>query len=150
MLTDIRIRNLKPRPIVYRRADSLGLCIEVRPTGLKSWRFRYRYAGKPNMIGLGEYPAVTLADARVRRDEARRLLASGVDPATQRKVEQRQARLAAVSTFGKVAEEWLSKQPFAPVTRAKAQWMFELASALRDRPISELTPPEVLDVLSAT
>lgn len=147
MLTEIKIRNLKPRAKTYRLADSNGLCIEVRPVGSKSWRYRYRHAGKANMLGLGGYPAVALAEARARRDEARRLLVAGVDPAMERKEEKRAARLAAASTFGKIAEEWLSKQSFAEVTRLKAQWMLNLASALRDRPITELTPPEVLDVL---
>ncbi|HET8700844.1 MAG TPA: integrase arm-type DNA-binding domain-containing protein [Nitrococcus sp.] len=146
-MTDTKIRTLKPRSATYRVADGNGLCIEVRSTGSKSWRYRYRHAGKANMLGLGEYPAVSLAEARARRDEASRLLAAGVNPAMERKVERRDAKRAAANTFGKIADEWLIKQPFADVTRAKAKWMFELASALRDRSIAELTPPEVLDVL---
>lgn len=147
MLTDTKIRNLKPRSKSYRKADAAGLCIEVSTTGSKYWRYRYRCAGKPNMISLGEYPAVTLAEARARRDEARRLLAAGVDPSEQRKAGKRAAKIATRRTFGRIAAEWLDKQPFAPVTRAKAIWMLELAPELRDRPIADISPPEVLTVL---
>jgi hypothetical protein len=59
-LTDTRLRALKPRPRLYRVADRDGLCIEVRTTGARLWRFRYRYAGKAQMVGLGEYPSVGL------------------------------------------------------------------------------------------
>ncbi len=147
MLTDVKLRNLKPRASIYRVADSGGLCIEVRPSGAKLWRFRYRHVGKASMLTLGEYPVTTLAEARAQRDEARRTLAGGVDPGAQRKLERHAAKLAAASTFGKVAAEWLDKRPFAEVTRYKALWMFELASALRDRPIADISPPEVLTVL---
>ncbi|WP_343123022.1 Arm DNA-binding domain-containing protein [Xanthomonas sp. GPE 39] len=64
MLTDTKIRGLKPKDRVYRVADSNGLCIEVRSTGAKLWRYRYRYSGKASMAPMGEYPAVSMAEAR--------------------------------------------------------------------------------------
>lgn len=147
MLTDIKIRALKPRDKPYRELDGNNLYIEVRPTGRKFWRWRFRYLGRPDMLPLGEYPMISLAMARVLRDKQDRLLATGIDPAAQRKEQKRQAKRVIANTFGKIADEWLAKQPFAEVTKAKALWMLGLASALRDRPISELTPPDVLDVL---
>ena len=71
MLTDTKLRALKPRESVFRIADAGGLCVEVRPTGSRLWRFRYRYSGKARMLALGEYPTVSLMEARSKRDEAR-------------------------------------------------------------------------------
>src|SRR5262245_23932390 len=116
MLTDTKLKALKPREKLYRVADSGGLCIEVRPTGSKLWRYRYRYMGVPKMLGFGEYPTIPLAGradpksgrwidgARDRRDEARRLLADGIDPSAQRKEDDRQKRLSATNTFEAVAK----------------------------------------------
>lgn len=81
MLTDTRLRSLKPRNSVFRIADTNGLCIEMRPAGSKIWRYRYRFAGKANMLTVGEYPAVSLEEARAERDKARALLKGGADPA---------------------------------------------------------------------
>lgn len=67
MLTDTKLRNLKPREALFRLADTNGLCIEVRPTGSKIWRYRYRFAGKANMLTVGAYRAVSLAEARAER-----------------------------------------------------------------------------------
>lgn len=80
MLTDTKLRALKPKDAVYRVADANGLCIEVRPTGARLWRYRYRFAGKASMAGLGEYPAMSLAEARAARDKARAVLGFVVRP----------------------------------------------------------------------
>lgn len=79
MLTDTAIRQPKRAASLYR-SDRHGLCIEVTPKGAQHWRFRYRWAGKAKMISLGSYPFVTLAQARDRSFEARRLLANGQNP----------------------------------------------------------------------
>lgn len=71
MLTDTKLRSLKPQSKVYRLADANGLCVEVRPSGARIWRYRYRFAGKANMLTIGDYPAVSLAEARAERDKAR-------------------------------------------------------------------------------
>lgn len=80
MLTDAKIRALKPREASFRVADSNGLCIEVRPTGSKAWRYRYRYAGKPSIVTIDEYPAMSLMQARTERDKLRMLLRGGRQP----------------------------------------------------------------------
>lgn len=77
MLTDTRLRTSKPKATLYRIADRNGRCIEVRPNGSRIWRYRYRYAGKASMVGLGEYPAVSLAEARAERDRLRVLVKGG-------------------------------------------------------------------------
>lgn len=77
MLTDTQIRSLKPREKTYRIADHNGLCIEVRPSGSKLWRYRYRFDGKASMLSLGEYPNVSLSEARKARDEAKQLIFNG-------------------------------------------------------------------------
>ena len=74
MLTDTKVRTLKPRASAYRLADTNGLCIEVRPSGAKAWRYRYRHGGKPSIITMAEYPAMGLAEARAERDRLRALV----------------------------------------------------------------------------
>lgn len=148
-LTDTKIRWLKPRPAVYR-ADMLGLCIEVRPTGFKAWRFRYRFGGKGRMLDLGTYPQMSLQDARKERDRQRDLVAKGSDPADVRRQDKALALASADDSFEAIAREWMQRMAkWAPVTRAKALWLFETYAFpwIGKRPIRELTPPEMLVVL---
>lgn len=107
MLTDKALRALKPRDNLYRVADSAGLCVEVAPTGSKLWRYRYRFAGRAKMLSMGSWPEVSLAEARERRGDARRLLNQGVDPSASRQSDKLRAKVAADNTFKAVAEEWL-------------------------------------------
>lgn len=112
MLTDAKLRVLKPRQSVYRIADGQGLAIEVRTTGARLWRFRYRFSGIANMLSLGEYPGVSLIEARKRRDAARVLLGDGVDPSMQRKADDEAAKSKADhakrGTFAAVAADWMA------------------------------------------
>lgn len=155
MLTDKAIKALAPRAALYRVTDADGLCIEVTPAGPKSprgsklWRFRYRYAGKAKMLALGEWPTVGLADARRRRDDARKLLADGRDPGGARKADKARAMLSAANTFGAIAGEWLAMQraKLALVTITKAEWLLGMASPLDSLPMTDITAPDVLAVL---
>src|ERR1700752_4714254 len=90
-LTDTALRNLKPTDKSRKVADEKGLYIEVAPSGGKWWRLKYRVAGKEKRLSLGVYHDVSLIDARDRRDDARKLLAKGVDPSEQRKNEMKAA-----------------------------------------------------------
>jgi integrase len=149
-LTDTKLRSLKPRPAVYRVADMLGLCIEVRPTGFKAWRFRYRFGGKGRMIDLGTYPQMSLQDARKERDRQRELVAKGSDPSDVRRQDKAFALVSADDSFEAVAREWMrTKAKWSPATRVKALWLFETYGFpwIGKRPIRSITPPEMLVVL---
>ena len=144
MLTDTKLKALRPRATLYRVTDDKGLCIEVPPTGSRLWRFRYLHSGKARMLGLGAWPAVTLADARQRRDEARKLVAQGIDPSAERKA----AKDAEALTFEVIAREWLGRREVSKATAAKDAWLVDaLIAALGHRPIAAITSPEVLTLL---
>ncbi|MDH2122332.1 integrase arm-type DNA-binding domain-containing protein [Pantoea brenneri] len=103
-LTDIKVRTAKPTDKQYKLTDGSGMHLLVHPNGSRYWRLQYRFGGKQKMLALGVYPEVSLADARARRDEARKLLANGIDPGDKKKndkVEQEEAR-----TFEQLAIEW--------------------------------------------
>ena len=91
LLTDTKLRALKPQDRPQRFFDGDGLYIEVRPNGGRWWRFKYRFEGKEKLLSFGTYPEVPLGLARTRRAEARQLVAAGTDPSAARK-QARQAR----------------------------------------------------------
>ena len=128
-----------------------GLHLLITNSGSKLWRLRYRFAGKQNMLSLGSFPEVSLADARSRRANARELLASGVDPSQQRKLDKIAAATAVQNTFGAIAEEHLQQieaDGAAATTISKNRWMLlTLAAPLCKRPITEITAAEMLQVL---
>jgi integrase len=150
MLNDTRIRNAKRRERDTKLTDFDGLYLLIRPNGSKLWRFAYRFCGKQKQIALGAYPHVTLADARERREAARKLLANGKDPSLERRLEKI-AKQAGGSSFGEVAEEFLDKlrrEGRAAATLKKSRWLLEPAmDAFGDRPIDEITAPELLHAL---
>ena len=144
MLTDTKLKALRPRTKLYRVADGNGLCIEVPPQGGLRWRLRYTLAGKDKMLGLGLYPDVSLIAARKRRDEARALVAQGIDPSAERKA----AKDAEALTFEIIAREWLGRREVSKATAAKDAWLVDaLIAALGHRPIAAITSPEVLTLL---
>jgi integrase len=148
-LTNLAVRNAKPEKKTRRLFDGGGLYLEVAPTGSRYWRLKYRYGGKEKRLALGVFPEVTLTEARERRDDARLMLRNNRDPGFEKKQLKRQLRIAGANTFGAIKKEWLEKQEesFAPHTYAKAVWLLSLASELDPRPISQISPPEILDVL---
>ena len=121
LLTDGRIRAARPRPLPYKLRDGAGLYLLITPGGAKQWRLRYAAGGRESMLSLGTYPATSLTAARARRAELRSALEAGRNPS----LERRAARTHSANTFEAIAGEWLDKQPFAPKTREKANWMFE-------------------------
>ena len=104
MLSASAVRDAKPQSRPYKLTDGRGLYVLVKPNGSRWWRFDYSRPGthKRNTLSLGTYPDVSLKQARDRRDEARKLVAAGVDPSEQRKVEA----TAAADTFEAIAREW--------------------------------------------
>lgn len=150
-LTDMAVRNAKPRDKQYKLTDGGGMFLLVAPTGGRLWRLAYRYQGKQKTLALGAYPQVSLADAREKRDEAKQLLAEGIDPSENRKAEQRQTRLAAGETFEALAREWFGNQKdrWVPsyADRIWSRVEEDLLPSLGKRPVAEITPLEVLDAL---
>jgi integrase len=116
----------------------------VNPQGSRLWRLKYRMHGKEKLLAIGAYPDVSLKRAREKRDEARRLLADGIDPSAQRKAE----KLADANTFEAIAREWLELQQkkLSATTYAKAVWTFEtlLFPFIGSQPIRRLTASDVL------
>src|ERR1700674_2004042 len=84
-LTDVQVRNAKPKEKDFKLPDGYGLYLLVTPTNGKLWRFDYRFSDKRKTLAFGSYPAISLADARQRREDAKKLLANGVDPSEIKK-----------------------------------------------------------------
>ncbi|QHP75084.1 DUF4102 domain-containing protein [Proteus vulgaris] len=104
-LSDVKVRTAKPQEKAYKLTDGDGMVLLVHPNGSKYWRFRYRFGGKEKMLALGKYPEVSLADARARRDEARKQLANDIDPSESKKAVRVEQEKEAI-TFEKVARDW--------------------------------------------
>jgi integrase len=151
MLTYIQINSAKQRAKAWNLSDSQGLFLVIQPNGSKLWRFRYRFLDKQKTLHLGGWPTISLAEARVRRDEAKKLVATGIDPALEKKRSRIAAKYAAANTFEAVSKEWLVKcgrDGLAPVTIDKISWLLAKASPLIGRiPIAQITPHEALAVL---
>jgi integrase len=150
-LTDLEIKRAKPRSKPYKLSDGGWLFLLVNPNDSRLWRMAYRYCGKEKLLSLGAYPEVSLKDARAKRDEARVLLASGVDPSEQRKVEKLAKAMTTATTFVKVASEFQDKQKREGRARAtldKTEWLLSLVMPkLGERPIGQITAAEILAVL---
>ena len=144
-LTDLIIRQARLREIRYMLCDGNGLYIEVMPSGSKIWRLRYKEDSHECRLSLGPYPAISLSEARVKRDELKRGKAHGIAPADAlHAVVHRQ-------TFRDIALEWVEKQSSHWVPRHTANvrqkleaWLFPV---IGDRPLKEITAPELLAAL---
>ncbi|PZU07126.1 integrase arm-type DNA-binding domain-containing protein [Sphingomonas sp.] len=151
MLTYIQIASAKPSAKPFNLADSQGLFLTVKPNGSKLWRLSYRYLGRQKTFHIGPWPDVSLAEARVRRDEARKQIVAGLDPALEKKRARVSAKIAAANTFKDVAEEWVAKcerEERAAITLDKIRWLLGMAyPMIGSLPISDISPQEVLAVL---
>ncbi|HEC4507331.1 TPA: integrase arm-type DNA-binding domain-containing protein [Escherichia coli] len=109
-LTDIKAKNAKPLEKEYKLTDGFGMFLRVTPKGSKYWQMAYRFEGKQKIFSIGVYPAVSLSDARQRRDEARRLLAQGIDPNAKKQAEVKELKAKRDNTrsFRTVAKAWFS------------------------------------------
>lgn len=150
MLNHAAIARLKPKAKPYKAADRDGLYLLVKPSGVKGWRFDYRFAGRRKTLSLGLLKDVSLAKARAKLIDLRAALAEGRDPSVGRRAERERLKTAASNTFEALAREWLAKQiRFAPATTAKVTWLFEgyLFPQIGRRPIGEIEAPELLAAL---
>ncbi|MBM7424828.1 tyrosine-type recombinase/integrase [Spongiibacter marinus] len=150
-LTDIKIKQAKAREKIFRISDEKGLYIEIHPSGAKYWRHKYRFAGKEKRIGHGVYPEVTLAEARIARDEARRLLREGIDPSQLRKTTKAKAKFEANNTFSALAAEWYEKQrpSWALSTAVKREALIrnDLNPWLGNTPVNQIDTHSLLSTL---
>lgn len=150
-LSDIQVKNAKPAPKETKLFDGGGLFLLVTPSGGRLWQFKYRFDGKEKKLSFGAYPAITLADARQRREDAKKLLANGVDPGEMKK-SLKQAKVALEeNSFEIVAREWHSK--------FSGQWTPGHADTIMSRlerdvfpwlggnPVGEVKPVDLLAVL---
>ncbi|MDP2359008.1 MAG: tyrosine-type recombinase/integrase [Beijerinckiaceae bacterium] len=150
-LSDTACRTSKARQAPYKLSDGGGLYLLVEKNGSKLWRHAYRFDKKQKLVALGAYPIVSLAKARAGRDANKALLAAGIDPSAQRKIDRGAARIARSNTFRIVADELLEKfkaEGDDPKTLEKKKWLLSFVNAeLGDRPVAEIKAPELLDVL---
>lgn len=101
-----QVETAKPRDKAYKLADGGGLYLQVNPNGSKYWRMKYRFAGKEKKLSFGTYPDISLADARTRRDDARRIRANDQDPGEVKKAELLAKKRSITNTFEAIATEW--------------------------------------------
>lgn len=150
-LSDAKIRNAKPSTKPYKMADGDGMFLLITPSGSKYWRLKYFFAGKERLLALGVYPEVTLTDARERRSQARKMLATGKDPNDAKKEVRRLTESTAANRFEAVSREWYQKRKheWAPITAEVALARLErhILPKLGNRPIADINAPEVLAML---
>ncbi|MDR3055842.1 MAG: integrase arm-type DNA-binding domain-containing protein [Zoogloeaceae bacterium] len=152
-LTDTVIRNTKPGANDSKMSDGGGLFLLVKTTGAKWWRFSYRYAGKQKTLSFGVYPDIGLKDARERRDEAKKLLAQGVDPGAVRKAQKSGTLERAANSFEVVAREWFEKwkgdKAISHTSKVIRRLEKDVFPWLGGVPVAELADdtPKVLEVL---
>jgi integrase len=150
-LTDRAIKNAKASTRIKKLSDGDGLVLVVYPNGSKYWVYRYRHLGREKTLSLGIYPEVTLAEARLKLTEARKLKSQGQDPSEARRELKRQAAVSAENSFEAIAREWITAKSSGWTPRY-AEFIVQrmekdLFPKLGSRPIKEITAPEVLSVV---
>ena len=154
MLTDAKVKTLKPKDKVYRILDGERLYIEVRPTGTKIWRFKFTLHGKEGTLSFGEYPAVSLAAARKMKDDAKALLAQDLNPSLEKKKEQLEKRIHSNSTFKSLTLEYIQEKmkykSESYVDRFKTSMEKDVFKEIGSMPVSEITSAHVLQVMQNT
>jgi integrase len=150
-LTDIAIKSSKPRDSTYKLSDGRGLQLHVTHLGSKLWRLAYRFDGKQKLMALGSYPDVSLAQARDKVDDVRKLLAAGADPMAARKTEKIARRLAVEDSFAAVAKKWWESWKAA---RSESHTVYvwrrleaDVFPAIGTRPIAEIEAPELVALM---
>ncbi|KVA05258.1 integrase [Burkholderia latens] len=150
-LTDIQVRNAKAGAAPYKLTDGNGMFLLVQPNGAKYWRLSYRFLGKQKTLALGVYPAVTLATARKKRDEAREQIAAGIDPGEAKKQARRAAEIAAANSFEAVAREWFDSQrpgwSDGYAEKVLNSLEVDVFPKIGPRPIAEIDSPQMLSIV---
>lgn len=148
-VTDATIRNAKPQDKPYKVGVGGGLYCEVYPNGSKQWRLKYRLGGKENRFAMGAYPDMSMAQARIEAEEARKLVKAGIHPAQQRTLDRIQAASEQANSFKAVAREWVDLKDWEDVTKARRLSLLERTAypAIERLPINQIKPAHILDIL---
>lgn len=152
MLSDAKIKSLKPKEKLYRVSDALGLCLEIKPNGRKYWRFRYQWLKKSLMMSLGEYPIVGLGEARKKRDDAKALLQSNINPIDEKKEQLNQ--LTNVTTFKDIADEYKEKKLMGRsagyINQFNTAMEKDIFKVIGKKDVSKVTSADVLKIMEGT
>lgn len=145
-LTNTAVTKAQATEKPYKMVDGAGMYLLIKPNSGKYWHLAYRFGGKQKTLALGVYPDVSLADARAKRDIARKQLDNNIDPSEAKKEQKRHAALMATNTFEALALEWMEKQPpNSEVTANKSKWLLGFAfTGFGQKPITDITAPDVL------
>jgi integrase len=150
-LSDAQVSRSKPTEKDYKLSDGAGLHLLVTTTGGKLWRFQYRFDGKQKLLALGQYPQITLANARKRREEARALLANGQDPGAAKQAAKKAALINEASSLELIAREWYGKNEavWSPghALTVKCRLEKDVYPAIGSKPVSEIKASDVRDML---
>jgi integrase len=151
-LTDTRIRTAKAADRPYKLTDGRGLYLEIRPTGARLWRYRYRIAGKENIYAIGSYPDVPLSEAREVLRTARELVGRGIHPAHQRRTDKIKATYDNANTFAAVSREWLeaNREHWTPRTYRHRTLLLEnnVFPRLGTLPLRQITPAHAHEIVT--
>lgn len=153
MLSDTEIRKTKPQAKQFRMTDGHGLYLNVTAAGGKLWRWKYRFQGTEKLMSFGSYPDVSLLDARERHAAGRKLLAAGVDPMEQRKVERAAAVTAQDNSFKSVAGQWLEHWKIGKdanhVVVMERRLKANIFPSIGSRPIADIEAPDLVVMVKA-
>ncbi|EDM6247648.1 integrase [Salmonella enterica subsp. enterica serovar Muenchen] len=146
-----QVETCKPKEKEYKLFDERGLYLLVKPNGSRYWRMKFHFGGKERKLSIGVYPDISLAEARNRRDEARRLLADGQDPTEKKKLEKLTRKISIENTFHALALEW-HQHKSAAWAKNTSDWVLDalekdIFPAVGKRPVTEILPLEMLTVL---
>ncbi|OYY74276.1 MAG: integrase [Gammaproteobacteria bacterium 28-57-27] len=147
-LTEVAVRNTKPEAKPVKLSDGQGMYLLIQPTGSKLWRLKYRFGGREKVLAIGQYPQITLKEARAARDDARKLLANDVDPGEHRKAVKQAGHDRAGNSFEVIAREWLTK--YAPtwspshVETMSKRLERDIFPWLGSKPIADIKAPDLL------
>ncbi len=152
MLTDMQCRTAKPRERLYRLNDRDGLYLEVKPNGVKAFRYRFKLGGKESMMALGEYPSTPLSEAREKTWAARKLVKEGINPVQQKQIDKARRELDRSNTLELVALEWLATKDWEAVTKKRRLDMLRRVAfpTLGKQSVRNITAHQVLAILQST
>lgn len=149
-LTEVEIKNAKPKNVDYKLYDEGGLRLLIRKSGTKVWQYPYKFHGKHNVFTIGKHgEEVTTAEARQKRDEIRKLVKEGIDPNDQKKAVRLKREYEHRNSFEEITKEWLQKQQWTPKYKASTQTRLEndIFPVIGHKPIMKITRQELLHAL---